>query len=144
MGWLAGWPLGLLLILVFLALWGYGDAVADAQKIAERVREKLHAERLAAIDKGLPPPDPRFDEALLAYLSTGTSGAEARARRTRSRDLGWAILLIAAGVGWFLACLLTPIESSIGWISTTRMFGIIPVMLGLGLLLHIRLTRSRD
>ena len=144
MEWLAAWPWGLLLILAFLVLWGYGDAVADSQKLAERVREKLHIERLAAIDKGLTPPDPSFDEALLAFLVDGGGGTETSGSRHRSRALGWAILLISTGLGWFLTCTLTQTDTPVGWLYHTRVFGVLPVMLGFGVLLHVQLTRSRD
>jgi hypothetical protein len=127
-----------------LTLWGYGDAVADSLKLAERARDKLHAERPAAIEKGVPPPDPAFDEALLAFLADGGAGMDAGASRHPARALGWGILLITAGLGWYLACVLTDAVSPVGWVYHTRMFGIVPALLGFGVLLHVQLTRARD
>ena len=65
-----GW-IAILVVGGLLFLWGYGDSVAASQKVAERVREMLHKERMVALEKGLPPPDGNFDESLLAYLSEG-------------------------------------------------------------------------
>lgn len=104
MEWLADLPWGWMALVGVLVLWGYADAVADSQKVAERVREKRHRERLKAIEKGLPPPDSGFDEALLLYLADGTPGTDAGAARARNRTLGWAIVLVSAGIGWFLTC----------------------------------------
>ena len=142
MEWLAGLPWGWMALVGVLVLWGYADAVADSQKVAERVREKLHRERLKAIEKGLPPPDSGFDEALLLYLADGTPGTDAGAARARNRTLGWAIVLVSAGIGWFLTCLLMRDQGPFAWLYYARMFGIIPVTLGAGLLLQLRLTRT--
>ena len=143
MEWLSGVPWGFLALLGVLVLWGYADAVADSQKVAERIRQKLHLERLKAIEKGLTPPDSSFDESLLLYLAEGAPGSDAGLERTRSRLLGWALLFVAAGAGWFLTALLMRDQQTFPWVYDSRMFGIIPAMLGVGLFLHLQLTRGR-
>ena len=124
-----------------LVLWGYGDLVSGSHKSASRARDQLHKERLAAIEKGLPPPDGSFDESLLAYLSD--DGSELDWRRRRASAYGWAIAFVLGGVGWAGATIIISRESAIGWLQDTWSFGLIPVLLGSGIFLHAVLTRRR-
>jgi hypothetical protein len=129
-----------LVVGALLFLWGYGDSVASSQKMAERVREMLHKERLAAMEKGLPPPDGSFDEALLAYL--GDTGQDALdPRRERRQAFGWAMVLILLGVGWWFSTILISASSPIGWLSDTFSFAFLPVLLGVGIIVHTLITK---
>jgi hypothetical protein len=135
-----GWVL-ILVIGVLLFLWGYGDSVAASNKIVEQIREKLHRERLAALDKGLPPPDGTFDEALLAYFAEG--GREALDERgNRKQARAWSITLILLGVGWAAATLLIPPTAEIGWLRDAFGFGLIPLLLGVGVLINSAWSRD--
>jgi hypothetical protein len=135
-GWVAIVVLGALLF-----LWGYGDSVAASNKIVEGIREKLHKERLAALEKGLPPPDGSFDEALLAYFAEGGGDAlDQRGRRRQAR--AWAITLILAGIGWAGATLLVPDTSQLRELRDAFGFGLIPLLLGVGVLLHSHWSRD--
>jgi hypothetical protein len=135
-----GW-ITILVVGALLFLWGYGDSVAASNKIVEGIREKLHKERLAAIEKGLQAPDGSFDEALLAYFAEG--GREALDQRGGRRQArAWAITLILVGFGWAGATLVIPSGSQIGWLRDAFGFGLIPLLLGVGVLIHS--SRSRD
>ena len=134
-----GWVF-ILVIGGLLFLWGYGDSIAASNKVAERVREMLHKERLVALEKGLPAPDGTFDEALLAYLSaSGEDGLDPRAARRRA--MGWGLMLILAGIGWTMSTLMISSGGEIGWLSDTFSFGFIPVLLGVGIMIHALITR---
>ena len=134
-----GW-IAILVVGGLLFLWGYGDSVAHSQKVAERVREMLHKERLTALEKGLPPPDGSFDEALVAYLAEGHDSPNPRAARQRA--VGWAMMLILGGVGWGLATIMIAGGSQIEWLSDTFSFGIIPILLGVGIFIHTLVWRN--
>jgi hypothetical protein len=93
-----------------------------------------------AMEKGLPPPDGSFDEALLAYVSDeGSSNLDSRSHRATA--YGWAITLILGGVGWAFATIMISSSSQIGWLHDSFSFGFVPVLLGLGIFLHALLTR---
>ena len=135
-----GW-IGIVVIGVLLFFWGYGDSVAASNKIVEQIREKLHRERLAALDKGLPPPDGSFDEALLAYFAEG--GRQTLDERSSRKDArAWAITLILLGVGWAAATLLIPPTAQIGWLRDAFGFGLIPLLLGVGVLINSAWSRD--
>jgi|KBSSwiStaDraftv2_1062776.scaffolds.fasta_scaffold1836869_2 hypothetical protein len=134
-----GWIV-ILVIGALLLAWGYGESITSSHKVAERVREMLHKERLAALDKGLPAPDGSFDEALLAYLSSGGEDA-LDVRAARRRAYGWAVLLILAGIGWFMATIIISSGGPIGWLQDTFSFAIMPILLGVGIVIHTLITR---
>ena len=134
------WLWGPLIVGVLVFLWGYGEMISDSHRVASRARDQLHKERLMAMEKGLPPPDGGFDEALLAYVSDdGNSSLDSRARRVAA--YGWAIALILGGVGWAAATILIPRDSPIGWLQYSFSFGLIPVLLGLGIFVHALIAR---
>ena len=49
-------------------------------------------------------------------------------------------MLILAGIGWGMATLVIG-KGSIGWLSQTFSFGIIPILLGIGIVIHTLITR---
>src|SRR5262245_42040344 len=125
----------MLFVLVLVFLWGYGDLIAGSHTIAARARDQLHKERMMAMEKGLPPPDASFDEALFAYVTDdGSSHLDPAGRRRTT--FGWAIALTMGGIGWTAATLAIPQSVSIGWLHDSYSFGIIPRMLGMVLYLH--------
>lgn len=133
-----GW-IAILVVGALLFFWGYGDLVQTSHKSAERIREMLHKERMTALEKGLPAPDGSFDEALIAYMAeSGDNGLDVRA--TRRRAYGWAIMLILGGAGWWLATMLVGSGGPMGWLSQTFSFGIIPMVLGVGIVIHTLIT----
>ena len=135
-----GWVL-IVVIGVLLFFWGYGDSIAASNKVVEQIRAMLHRERIAALDKGLPAPDGSFDEALLAYFAEG--GREALDQRgSRRQARAWAITLILAGIGWVGATLVIPSGSQIGWLRDAFGFGLIPLLLGVGVLIHSSWARD--
>ena len=135
-----GWMSAALLVAVLLFLWGYGDLIAGGQKEAGRVRDMLHQERMAAMAKGLSAPDSNFDEAMLLFLAEGRTRASIGGS---TRAQGWGIVLISGGLGWYLACLLTPTTGPLRWMGGAGALGLVPSTLGAGLLLHAVLPRRR-
>ena len=131
---------GPLIVGVLLFLWGYGDMISASHKIVSRARDELHKERLIAMEKGLPPPDGSFDEALLAYVSDDGS-ANLDSSRHRATAYGWAIALILGGVGWIAATIVVPRSAPIGWLRDSFSFGLIPIFLGSGVFVHALITR---
>ena len=134
-----GW-IAIVVIGALLFFYGYGDSVDKAQKVAERAREMLHKERVLALEKGLPAPDGNFDEALLAYLAQGGEQMP-DAPAARRRAYGWAVMLIVGGVGWWAATIMIARGSPIGWLQDTFSFAIMPILLGVGIVIHALITR---
>jgi hypothetical protein len=132
------WALLIISIVVFL--WGYGDMISGSHKLASRARDQLHKERLMAMEKGLPPPDGSFDEALLAYVSDDGS-SQLDSRKHRATAYAWAITLILGGVGWILATIVISQDAHIGWLRDSFSFGFIPVLLGLGIAVHALISQ---
>jgi hypothetical protein len=95
-----------------------------------RAREMLHAERLAAIAKGLPPPDEP------AEAGAGGPGVPVGSGEPPLQDkaLGTGLFWLFLGVGAIVALrIVNPGGTSWGW-------GVIPVSLGLAYLAGIALS----
>jgi hypothetical protein len=119
--WIFGW------VLVFMAIW----LVRSGRR--QRRIEILHAERMAAIEKGIPLPELPDYQAL--------SDGALRARHAAVENPRWAL-----GAG--AICLMLGIGVSLAlWLSGDRYhneiwsFGLIGVFLGVGLMLHYLLMR---
>jgi len=99
-----------------------------------RLREMVHAERLAALERGVPPiewPDPAIEIAALE------ADAEPSAR---ARPLVlWGIVLTAGGAGVSLAFLLAGEDH----LNELWPLGLVGVLVGIGLLLTHVLTPNR-
>jgi hypothetical protein len=93
-----------------------------------RERELLHAERLAAIEKGLPPPDEPAQPQPAGGVKVGGPAPPA------SNPLGTGLFWLFIGLGMIVAMrIVYPTSTSWGW-------GVIPVGLGLAYLVGIWLT----
>jgi hypothetical protein len=96
-----------------------------------RAREMLHAERLAAIAKGLPPPDEPAAE--IGGGAPNGSGALPQAPKA-DKALGTGLSWLFLGAGVILALrIVNPGSTSWGW-------GVIPVSLGLAYLAGVGLS----
>jgi hypothetical protein len=93
-----------------------------------RERELLHAERLAAIEKGLPPPDEPAPPQPAGGVAPGSPA------RAASNPLGTGLFWLFIGLGMIVALrIVYPASTSWGW-------GVIPVGLGLAYLVGIWLS----
>ncbi len=93
-----------------------------------RERELLHTERLAAIEKGLPPPDEPAPPQPAGGVNAGVTAPAA------SNPLGTGLFWLFIGLGMIVAMrIVHPTSTSWGW-------GVIPVGLGLAYLVGIWLT----
>jgi hypothetical protein len=123
----------------FTAVWVFGWVIALIviwrlrSTGKERMRERIHRERMTAMEKGLPLPEfPDYEE---------RPGAVARLigelRLNPRWPLGTGALLIMAGLGTMAALALSQEE----YHNRVWSFGLIPVFVGVGLWLHYWLTR---
>ncbi len=100
-----------------------------------RAREMLHAERLAAIAKGLPPPDEPVDRA--GGAADGSPGSPSPANADKDKALGTGLFWLFLGMGLIVAMrIVNPGGTAWGW-------GIIPVSLGLAYLVGVALSHRR-
>jgi len=101
-----------------------------------RALEMLHAERMAAIEKGLPPPE---EPVKVAPAETGGKepARQAGGKESQTRALGTGLFWLFVGLGFTLAMrVVYPGTTQWGW-------GIILVSLGLAYLVGHWLTRGR-
>lgn len=123
--WVFGWAL------VVLCVW----IVRSARK--QRRLELIHAERMAAIAKGVPLPElPDYDEAGAKLSFAAERGGTSINPRW---PLGVGALCIMFGLGLSLALWLSGDE----YHNQIWPFGLIGVFIGAGLMLHYVLTRGR-
>jgi hypothetical protein len=113
--WIFGW------VLVILVVW-----LVRGLRRQRRV-EMIHAERMAALDKGVPLPE------LPGYEDSPRSGLHPPNPRT---VLGLGVTIAMLGIGVCLALLL----SGDAYHNEIWPFGLIGVFLGVGLVLHYWLT----
>lgn len=119
--WIFGW------IAALLVIW----LVRSSRK--QRRLELIHAERLAAIQKGVPLPElPDYEE-----LLHGRTRHHSPATFNPRWPLGLGAIFGMLGIGICLALRL----SGDAYHNQIWPFGLIPVFLGLGLVLHYFLTR---
>ena len=109
---------------LFTLIWVFGWAIFGVviwqlrSRKRERMVDRIHRERLAAIEKGLPLPE------LPAYEDP--SGMW---RLNPKWALGWGVVSVMAGIGWMVA------------VTQDWQVGLIGIFLGVGLWLHYWLTR---
>ena len=123
----------LALAVVFALLWGLKYLQVGKR---QKEREMVHRERMLAMEKGIPLPEiPPVEENGTAAL------AHYRKDLLPRISLGCGILLVFLGLGVIAALQISPIrEAHEAW-----SMGIIPLMLGVGLLIYyvmLRVTRS--
>jgi hypothetical protein len=127
--------------LLFSLFWVFGWAVLLLVvwhlKAARRERwmERIHKERMAGLEKGIPLPDlPDYADQPTSFLF----GALASLRVNPRWPLGVGALFAMVGAGTCVALRLSGDE----YHTQIWPFGLIGVFLGLGLVLHYFLTRS--
>jgi hypothetical protein len=124
--------LAITLILGWSAVIALQDRSRSRQRL--RVRELLHRERLAAIDKGIPLHDLPAD----LLVEPDEQVAVARAQLAA---LGAGLVLLLGGLGLIAALALTPDTPEMGGMRDLAPMGLIPTMTGAGLLLYHMLVR---
>ncbi|MEM7244460.1 MAG: hypothetical protein AAF533_03915 [Acidobacteriota bacterium] len=117
------------IVLVGMVLWGALLIQRGRERGTARLRrrEMLHEERLAAIEKDLPPPESLDDAA--EWVSHELE--QLRARWLMRATLGFGLLSSTAGVGMLIAFYFAP-DRSFRAIWT---LGFIPLLAGIGVLL---------
>ena len=125
-----------------LAIW----AKHLRNKQRSRYREMIHKERMAAIVKGIPlgeiPEGGEMDTIVdQAHESTGNTQA---VRWVRLGSLGFGLILLFFGVGFFIAFNIVPDTPNLQDMQGIASLGIIPALSGLGLLAFYWLTRRMD
>jgi len=120
-------------VIVAWILGALGLATLRAHLLAKkrlRLRELVHAERMAALERGVSAIElPDLDHEIAA-LETG------RAQRVFRRPLlGWGVVLVAAGAGVCLGFRLSGEDN----LAQTWSLGLIGILVGAGLLLTHRL-----
>ena len=125
-----------LLAIVLVLGWSTITAIAErARGLGKlRVRELLHHERLAAIEKGIALHDLPAD--LLVESDDGVTTA-----RAQFAALGSGLVLLFGGIGFIVALTLTPATPEMGGMRDLASLGAIPAMAGAGLLLFHALVR---
>ncbi len=124
--WIFGW------VLVALTIW----YVRGNRR--QRRLELIHAERMAAIEKGLPLPElPSYENSESRFL-LAPGGLTHDGRRSNPRlALGAGAIFVMAGLGFCAAMFLSGDE----YHKQIWPLGLIGVFLGFGLMLHYLLTR---
>ncbi len=110
------------------------------QQKALRIREMQHRERLAAIEKGLTVPEPSPEPEhmiVIGGLGNGGPGAGERAA------LATGLVLFLGGVG-FLAAFSQMAKGKLEELANFAPLGLIPMLVGVGLLLYFFLSRRLD
>lgn len=108
------------------------------QQRSLKLREMQHRERLAAIEKGLAVPAlPRERESMLVIggLENGGGGSYERAA------LASGLVLAFGGVGFLAALSVMAQIQSLSKLSAIAFLGLIPMLIGAGLLLYVVLNR---
>lgn len=108
------------------------------QQKALKLREMQHRERLAAIEKGLAVPEPpREQESMIVIGSLGNGGGGSYERAA----LASGLVLAFGGVGFLAALSVMAQIQSLSKLSAIAFLGLIPMLIGAGLLLYVVLNR---
>jgi len=136
-------PIWTVVVLALLAAWAALGVLNLhlRQRHRLRLREIIHRERMAALEKSVPLPelDPALDDAFLE--SMGVSPADRALQKARIGALAAGLVLILGGIGFVIAFLLIPETPQTLGMREEASLGLIPFFLGLALLLFHRLSR---
>jgi hypothetical protein len=124
---------------VFLIVWTFGWVILLIviwqlrARSAERRRERIHQERMVALEKGIPLPElPDYDE------KPGAAGQGWLALRLNPKwPLGVGAIFVMLGIGVAFTLAIHHDQ----YYRQMSVFGLIGVFLGIGLWLHYFLTR---
>ena len=123
---------------IFVLIWVFGWVTIGLvghqlrARRKERDKDRIHKERMLAMEKGLPLPElPDYDQP-----DTGTGRAIASLRPNPRWPLGLAAISMSVGVGLSVVLFLLGGAGRDAW-----PVGLLGVFLGVGLCLHYRLTR---
>jgi len=112
----------------------------------DRLREMIHKERMAAIEKGIPlgeiPEGGEMDT--IIDEERERPGNAQTVRWVRMGSLGVGLLLLFFGVGLFIALSMVPDSAATRGVSELHSLGLIPALSGVGLLVFFLLTRRME
>lgn len=107
-----------------------------------RLREMLHQERMAALEKGIDVPETDTDDILMQSLAdndavTGPASASSSVsdRTLRLAVLGLGLVLTLGGIGWYVGMAAVPQTRWTVGMPEMASLGAIPSMVGVGLLI---------
>jgi len=133
----------LALVLLILGLVGLG-ILRRYLRNRERLRlfEMAHRERMAALEKGLPPAELPVEGNLNAWLDEAWTERALQAGWDRRISLAIGLVVLLGGLGTGLALLLLPAGSAeFNEAREAASFSLIPCMAGLGLLIYYLMTK---
>ncbi len=133
----------LALVLLALGLAGLG-ILRRYLRNRERLRlfEMAHRERMAALEKGLPPADLPIEGNVNAWLDEAWTERALEAGWDRRIALAIGLVVLLGGLGTTLALLLLPASSpEFGEARAGVSLALIPSMAAVGLLIYYRMTK---
>ena len=135
-----------LLALVFIFGWAGIVVLAKylKNKSRARVRELIHKERMVAIEKGVP-----LGELPDHFLQAENGESEGflpniNGDWDRKIALGLGLVTLFGGIGLALGFYLIPETRDTEGLQSLASVGLIPTLIGVGLLLYYRLSRPKD
>ena len=131
----AGFLIFIVLTLIFW--WGLVSLLVKYFRYKNRLklRELVHKERMVAMEKGIPPPE--LPEESLEHLSEERMWESYNSGNHRINKLALALglVLLFGGMGFI-------ISMSIFHNLSYGLLGVIPVMIGIGLLIYYHMTKE--
>jgi hypothetical protein len=140
--------MGLWILVVWLIIFWWGVVSLLVKYLRHRnrlkLREIVHKERMTAIEKGVPLPE--LPEVTLEHLQDEEiwRGSIIGNQQMRKLALALGLVLLFGGIGVSLTFAALPDNFKIETFGLRggEAFGIIPVMIGIGLLIYYRLTKE--
>lgn len=106
-----------------------------------KLMEMRHRERLAAIEKGLAVPEPpREPESMIVIGGVGNGGTGSYERAA----LASGLVLTLGGAGFLVALSVMAQIQNLSKLAAIAVLGLIPMLVGAGLLLYVVLCRRLD
>lgn len=125
--------IGVFTLCAWAALTIWARHLRDAKRVA--MREMIHRERMAALEKGQPLPEVPAEAA-----SGAERGMDAAAWVSRAALLA-GLALVFAGIGLLVSFSLTPNRPETAGLGDLASMGFLPIFTGVGLLLFYVLDR---